>query len=167
MGTNLSKKHYSYTIKDFYKELRNRDKADGKKIVDIITYKQYRALFEDLFQAISAKIIYENFMWYLPYGLGSIYIAAAKVNPDNIQIDFLKTKKLGKVVRFLNRHTDGMYFRFRWNKEYVNFKNRSIYQFTAVASDYSFKKGIGKRALPKHIFDLAHDPEKRQYIKIR
>lgn len=158
MPTAPVKKHFTYTIKDFH----NKYKKEGKTEV---TYKKYRSIIKDFFLGVFKKIIYENFTFVMPYSLGLILVKAVKTNPKNLSIDFHQTKKTGKVVRHLNRHTRGYYFMIWWNKSHVRFKNNNFYCFKATRSQSATDQGIGKLALAKHIKDLSEDPEKRSFIR--
>lgn len=165
MATTLSKKHFSYTLKDFHKELKNREKKKGKRVSEVIPYKVYRRFIEDFFLEVFKKIIYENHIFMMPYSLGSIYVKSRKNRGDH-PIDYKTTKKLKRLVYFLNRHTFGQVFFINWNKEYVRFKNNSYYCFKPIKSQYATKQGIGTKGLGKHIRALADDPMKRSYIRI-
>lgn len=165
MPSNPTKKHFTYTIKDFYRKFKKEERDNGKEVKDIIPYKKYRSLVEDFFAEVFKKIIQEQMVFMMPYSLGSIHVKAAKINPKNLAIDFKKTKELGKTVRHLNTHTYQYYFMVKWEKGYV-LKNRTCYKFKPTASKYATKNGAGKKALSKHIRKLSEDPETRSFIRI-
>jgi hypothetical protein len=164
--TNPTKKRFTYTIKDSYKDYRVHKKANGVSIPDIITYAKYRDVLEDFFMEISKKMIQENFIFMLPYRLGSIMVRAFKTNLDKAKIDWAKSKEVGKIVKHLNLHTFGYYFGFVWSKSHVSFKNNPFYSFCATSSKKASNLGIGKKGLSKYIIDSANDPNKPSYIKI-
>lgn len=156
--TNPVKKHYTMTIKDFYREYR---KAGGQ-----LEYKLYRKIVEKFFLEISRKIIYENMIFMMPYSLGSVFVKSRKTNYKNARIDWGKTREQGKIVKCLNNHTYGYYFGITWDKSYVRFRNNSMYSFCATSSKKATRLGIGKKGLSQHIMKLSKDPTKRSYIRI-
>jgi len=165
--TTLSKRHFSYTIKDFHQAFRRKKiKEEKKRRAEVISYDRYKVIMRSFFKELSKKIIYENFIFAMPYSLGSIYIKATKGTTRNFAIDYNKTKKLGKVVRHLNLHSFGTYYHFYWNTKLVLFKNKKYYIFKSIESKLSSKNGVGRRSLSNHIKELARDPERRSYIKI-
>lgn len=166
MPTSPTKKRYTYTIKDFYKDYRDQLKDEDVPCDEIIDYRLYREIIEEFFLEISRRVIYDNFTFMMPYSLGSVFIKAYKSSASNLPINWAKTRELGRVVKHLNLHTFGYYFGFKWDKSYVRFRNNNYYVFTPTASRKASRLGIGKKGLSKHIFDLAKDPEKRSYIKI-
>jgi len=166
MATNPVKKHFSFTIKDFYKIFKDDKKASGKSCKNIIPYKVYKGIIEDFFEAVMKLVIYDNFTFRMPYSLGIIMIKAYKTNLKKASIDYNQTKKTGKVVRFLNQHTYGYYFGFIWDKSYSRFKNHSLYKFKATKSDHATRLGIGKISLSRHIKKLSLDPKQKSYTRI-
>lgn len=166
---NPAKKHFSYTIKDFYKRYRRREIEKGNRASDVIAYKHYRNIIEGMFAEIQRSIIYDRTVWVMPYSLGRTLVKAKKnanIRKSTKAIDFHLTKKHGKVIRHLNIHTNGYYFMFSWDKSYSRFRNRAYYTFSATTSPNATKVGIGKRGLSKHIIDLSKNPEKRSYVRI-
>ena len=166
MATVPTKKHFTYTIKDFYREYKNSEKDKGKSVSQMIQYKMYRMIIEGFFLHVSKKIIYDNFSFMFPYSLGTIVVKAFKTNLKNLQVDWSKSKEVGSIVKHLNLHTYGYYFGIMWDKSYVRFKNNAYYLFCATSSRSASKLGIGKKGLSDHITALSKDPEKRSYIKI-
>lgn len=162
-NTNPVRKHFTMTIKDFYGSYKKHKKASNEEPQD---YKTYRKAMEDFFTEVSKKIIYENFTFMMPYSLGTVVVKAFKNPFKDRYIDWKTTKEVGKIVRHLNTHSFGYYFGIVWDKSYVRFRNNAYYTFTARKSDKATRNGIGKKALSKHIRELAKDPTKRAYIKI-
>lgn len=159
MPTNLPKKHFTYTISDFYKEYK-------KESDNPIPYKLYKDIIVDFFVEIMKKIIYENHVFQLPHGLGSILVKARKTNLQNARVDFHLTKKFNKTIRHLNQNTFGYYFHIWWEKKHKSFNNHQFYQFKPAESKCATDRGVGKKALSNHIKETAKDPLKKSYIKI-
>lgn len=167
MATNPLKKHLSYTIKDFYNEYKRTQKNKGTPVSKIISYKTYKKIVEDFFEFLQKKIIRENFIFVMPYSLGSNYIKARKTNPAYEGcIDYAMTKKVGKVVRHLNLHTFGYYYASVWDKTYVRFRNKVYYNYTSTASTHTVEKGIGRKGLSAYIIECSKDPNKKSYTRI-
>ena len=159
-----SKHQFTYSIVDFYKLFYKKQIAIGVPKDQIMPYKKYRMLMEDVLMRISKKIIYENYVFNMPYSLGTLYIKACSYNPDTAKIDYTKTKQAKTLVKFLNRHSFGYHFKFKWDKDYVSFRNRQYYNFKPVRGND--KNKIGKTGLSHHIFDIAKDPNKKSYKRL-
>jgi len=166
MATTPVKKHFTFTIKEFYKEYRLDKRSAGVPCKNIIDYKTYKKIIEDFFVEIMKKIIYENYCFMMPYSLGSILVKSFKTNLKKALVDFKTTRAIGKVVKYINQHTFGYYFGIVWDKSYVRFKNNAYYSFSATSSAPATKLGIGKKALSDHINELSQDPTKRSYIRL-
>lgn len=167
--SNPVKKHFTYTVKDFHKRYKEFKVQEGVNKNDVIPYKNYKLIIEQMFLEINKDIIYNQLIWVLPYSLGRHFIKAKKnanIKKSRTAIDFHLTKKLGKVVRHMNTHTFGYYFQFYWDKTYSRFRNRAYYIFTATKSKKATRNGVGKLALSKHIRELSEDPLRRSYIRI-
>lgn len=160
MPTNPVKKHLTYSIYDFYK-LYVREQRKLGVVGKVMPYRKYRNIIEDLLQRVSIKIIKENYVFTMPYGLGCIFVKGFNYDPTVVKVDFITTKKVGRLVRFLNRHTFGFHFKFRWDKDYSNFRNRAYYVFKPIRD----KAGIsGKTGLSKHLFEVSKN--KKTYTRL-
>lgn len=165
--TQPVRRHFTFTIKDFYAEYR-KEKKKTMPCKDIRPFKQYKPILEDWWEAISKKIIYENFTFMMPYSLGSLHVKAYKMKNlrKRAKIDYNLTKQIGKVVRHINTHSFEHFFGVKWDKSYVRFKNNSLYKFTHTSSQKATDRGIGKRGLGQHIRDRSKDQKIKSYIKI-
>lgn len=167
MPTNPQKKHYTMTLKDFYKEFKRELRVEKEELK--YSYARYREIMEDFFMECFKRMIHENFLFMMPYSLGTIAVKSFNGNRTNLKkrkIDWKKTKEYGTIVRHLNTHTFGYYFGIMWDKSYVRFRNNAYYVFRATSSDYATRNGVGKKALSKHIRNIANDPNAKSYIKI-
>lgn len=166
MSTTPVKVQFTYTIKDIHRDYVKKQKAKGIPLKDIIPYKAYKKVFEDLWIAVGKKIIYENFTFTMGHRLGHIRIKAFKYSPSNAEVDFYNTKKYKKVIKFINRHTFGVTYRRWWERDHVIFKNRTSYVFSGAQGTYADKSGVGKKNIAAHIKHLSVTPEKRSFINI-
>jgi len=106
-------------------------------------------------EAITDKMIDNNFVFSMPYKLGMIGIIKKKPKlivlknkiVGNIRKDFGASRKLWKqqypdltmqeiykiknkkYIYYTNEHTDGYIYKFKWLKETASFKNSNIYKF--------------------------------------
>jgi hypothetical protein len=84
----------------------------------------------------------------MPFGLG--YIVIAKYRPKtytskSLSIDYKSSKEEGKVIYYLNEHSDGYKYRLYWSKIPKTFIDRYKYQLNLVREN--------KRYLAKLIFN--------------
>lgn len=168
MATTPVRKHYSKTIKDFYKEYKKYKKSQGLKVSEILTYNQYRDIIRDVFKEISQSIIFDQRPFYMPHRLGTILITSFKTNLDPSKewvIDKNLSKKYGKRILHTNHHTFGWCYKFKWVTNYVNFRNKAYYVFKAIKSKYATENNVGRGAFSKHIKEIADDPKSKSYLK--
>lgn len=164
-NTIPTKKHFSCTIKDFYAEYR-KEKKKTIAIKEIIPYQIYRQILRDLFLAISKKIIYENFTFMMPYGLGSLLVKSRKIDPKDAKIDYISSKKYKKPIKFLNTHSFGYSFFVAWDKSYVRFKNYTMYLYKNTKSKQASDKGIGVKGLSNEIKRKSLNKNERSYLRM-
>lgn len=108
---------------------------------------------EDFFILVCRKIIKESFIFVLPLAMGYIYMKGTKCPPDKAYIDWVATKKLKKIVRYLNLHTFGYFYTVRWKKSHVRFTNKTIYKFSLVGGPHAKEKGSGKGMISEHLLN--------------
>ena len=163
--TNPVRKHYSITIKDLYKEYKDKKKEEGFLVSEIIPYKKYRKIVEKFFAGAFEKMIKERAVLLFPYKIGTFLIVSSKLPINQLPVDYNETIKHGRVMRHTNTHTHGYCFRIKWNND-VSLRNKSVYQFSAIRSKYALKHNAGKKALARHIKELSKDPTRRSFAKI-
>lgn len=165
MATTPTKKHFTYTIKDFYEKYRKAKKKAGQTN-EIVPYKVYRKIIEAFFLHISKKIIYENYSFMLPYSLGTLLVKAVRTNIHKAKIDYKKSKEFRKPIKLINTHTFGYYFMIKWDKSYTGFINNTYYLFSNTSSEKAERQGVGRQGLSDYIKTLSTDKTRRSYIKI-
>lgn len=79
----------------------------------------------------------------LPERLGHIVVTKFKSKNINRPIDWVNTKKVGKIIPLLNLHSFGFMFHIRWFKMVTIFKNRRIYRFEPYRL---FKRAVAANA---------------------
>lgn len=137
----------TYTIYDFYESFDEKDKIDKKIFISLV---------KEFFELYFKKIVVDRKRYKLPYNLGVHRIKKRKLKSYIIpKIDFNATKKLGKTVYHLNKHTNGYYFRWFWDKEEARFKNKSFYTFELTKKNTTF--------LANEIIKCAKDPYLKDY----
>lgn len=158
MKLNKDKTIHTYTISDFYKSYEK----ERKPWDSCLSRKEYIKIMKEFFLELSLLIIKDKYHFKFPYRLGVVRIKKLKERSSSkMKIDWEKTKKLGKVVRHLNIHTDGKIFKWYWEKPHMKIKNQSFYTFRATKDDR--RKLIGTRGLAKHIKECSIDPYKKDY----
>lgn len=73
-----------------------------------------RKIAGDCSELIEDELIYNNKIFYMPFGLGSIMICKRK---GNRKIDGAFFNNTGKIKRHLNKHTDGYAAYHTWHKK--------------------------------------------------
>lgn len=116
----------SYTETDFYKYY-----IDATTDVYHISKKTYKQILLEFLKIIQTRVIEESRIVRLPYRVGSICIVKKKpkswkTSPKSF--DYQACKIYGTRVYHLNEHSDGYKYRFYWNKQDCNFKNKGMYQ---------------------------------------
>lgn len=137
----------TYTIYDFYETFELKDKIDKQTFIN---------LAKDFFSFYFERIVVQRKRYKLPSGLGVHRIKKRKLKASiKPKIDFYTTKKIGKTVYHLNKHTNGYYFRWFWDKEGVRFKNKAFYNFELTKKNTTY--------LAKEILRCAKDPYLKDY----
>lgn len=143
----------SYTIADYYVSYKNYIEQDT---VYDIPYSTFRNIVSDYFKYIQQEVIEESKEFKLPCRLGTLCIV--KRQPKNfdsksLRIDYRESKVQGKIVYFLNEHSDYYKFRLHWSKKESLLTNKTKYQFILTRAN--------KRRLAQIIKNKEHD-----YIEI-
>lgn len=144
----------SYTIADYYVSYKNYIEQDT---VYDIPYSTFRNIVSDYFKYIQQEVIERSKEFKLPCRLGTLCIV--KRQPKNfdsksLRIDYHESKVQGKIVYFLNEHSNFFKFRFLWSKKNSLLINKTRYQFVATRAN--------KRRLAQIIKNKEHD-----YIEIQ
>lgn len=104
---------------------RDGQKAKGKKSVS-------QQVFRNVCSSFNKKLVdkaLEGFHMQLPHHMGFLRIVGRKGNIDKLSIDWAATKELGETIYHDNRHTDGNYYFWNWNKPNHLVKNMQHYAF--------------------------------------
>lgn len=150
-GTEKLESHYNLPhYYDFYRESTFKNDWNHPYY---IKRSLYNKILKEYYKEISRMIIYENYEYKLPSRLGVICIR--KYKPLNkiengelinkLPVDIGATMKLWNsneearkkkiLLRHLNKHTDGYVAKFFLIKHTANFKNKSLYNFTATRTN--------------------------------
>lgn len=148
----LGKNNCDYGMRDIYREYRKQ----SKNFVDRSTFSK---ILNEYNERIMTAMIYENLIFKMPYRLGEVRIQRRRMTPyvkdgevvkSHIMPDWKATldywreqypdltdeeiKQIPgkKVLRHLNKHTNGYSARFFWDKNYSNAINQSCYIFKAT-----------------------------------
>jgi hypothetical protein len=80
----------------------------------------------------------------MPYRLGSIRVKKQKVNLNNLRIDFKYFNETGIKKKYLNEHTGGYYFFYKWAKTLADVKNKYYYTFFPTRANKKSLVGLLK-----------------------
>lgn len=136
------------TIPDSFSEYRGK-----------LTRRQYIKLLKDFFWEISYIIIRKNYYFKLP-GMGKILIKKYKCPSKNLNYDYKLYNETGLKKKLLNLHTDGFYFRFKWEYTCKQDNNLRYYKFKSIRGE---DKQIGARGLAAWIKKCSVDPTLKDY----
>jgi len=99
-----------------------------------LDYKTYQKVLKAFAEGVGYNIVHNNNYFTMPYGLGQWRIQEKEIHQKivdgklehNLRINFMATnalyerdleaKKAGKKIYYLNDHTDGKVYKFKWEK---------------------------------------------------
>ena len=125
----------SNTIPDFYQYYLTNIERDTVYDVD---YTTYRKILTEYFKYLMSQVMDKSREIKLPCRLGTLSIV--KRRPKNydsksLRIDYKESKEQGKIIYFINDHSDFFKYRFYWNKQNCMTPNKSKYQFVATRAN--------------------------------
>jgi hypothetical protein len=129
-------------IPNAYRHYRGKKKEEGKEYVS-------ESVFKKVCYSFNKKLIdrvLDGFHTQLPYHMGFIRVVGRKAKVDNMSVDFKATKEHGQVMYHDNRHTDGHYFFWDWQKPNHLVRNLIHYTFKPARGNRgtSPKEKLGK-----------------------
>lgn len=133
-----------YGIKDIYNFYTKKKKDSGKEYV---SSKSFGTVLKQFNKEICNAIVLDSYEYRMPYRLGYLRIRKFKtrlvLDPDgnlrtgHLHPDWVATKQLWeknlkakeekKIVWHTNKHTQGFYCKWYWDKSVCNIKNSSVY----------------------------------------
>lgn len=158
MPTNPPKKHFTYTIRDFYKDYRkacNKQDRFPKR-----PYIKYRDFIYDVFAEIFHTIIKDCWHFVLPYSLGEFYLKENKRNTGKRVYCKKASIREKRPVYTFNNHTLRKTFKFTWDKTYARFPTAKYYKFELIDGEEKLhlKYNVGRRFIARHLFSIGEDP---------
>jgi len=141
-------------ILDFYHWLvKHRwDKKKEKKI----TQSKYTIFIGTFFQLLRNKIIEENWIWTMPYKMGSLYMKRVTIeNEETMPYNKKHYMETGEKIRYSNKHSFGQRFTLRFDRTFATFINKGITEFRAG--------GETRRKIRDTIFDRI-GPYKKSFV---
>ncbi len=113
-----------------------------------VSRKEYRDIVCDFNKEIAEEIVVNAYEFIMPSKLGTIFVGKRKsrieldengeVKYTNYPIDWMESKKRGKIIRNFNEHTDGYRCYWCYTKTTANYNNKSIYFFRATRTNTRF-----------------------------
>jgi len=150
-GRTKNKIQNPYTMPDMYKDYTVKIEKGTLYDIDYNTYVSIVSMYNK----IMIDNLYNGFVMYLPYKLGSFQIVKKKMYfstqiNKKLGIDWVNTVKYGKVIHHLNEHSDGYKFLFHWDKKRNGgIKNINSYRFIPTRTI--------KRTLAKYVKEFKRD----------
>jgi hypothetical protein len=136
-------KRSSLTLTDAYvnylERLEATDKIpDSQKEKYRIHYNVYRAVMTRLVELIVADIL-RGRPFVMPYKLGRIMVDKKRtLDAKKLRVDWKATMEHNMKIFHLNEHSNGYYYRIRWDKEDAVVPNK--YRWSFVAASHIKKK---------------------------
>jgi hypothetical protein len=78
--------------------------------------------------------------------------------------EYPETKKQGKVVRFLNKHSEGYTYRICWSRSMAYFTNKSVY---TLVINRDVKRGLAKKIFLGEMSDGTHVRKRKDYPNLK
>ena len=128
-GRGKNKIQSPYTLKDTFVFYKNE--VEDNPVYEI-EYSEYVDIVTEFYKTVMDHILLKAGTFYMPYGLGDIYVVKAKLKLENIdhkQLDWKTTNEVGKRVYHLNEHSGGYKYLFQWEKFKSRIKKLYIYRF--------------------------------------
>jgi hypothetical protein len=147
----------SYGIYRYYRSLLKLRGYKDKRSEFNVSFAKFSEVIQLFNMKARNALIYESWVFKLPYRLGTIYIRRIPMNirldsngelyRHNLKPDWHRTKKLWKemypdltkeeikqipnkkIVYFTNEHTGRYKFRIHWEKKYCNIPGHGPYEF--------------------------------------
>lgn len=141
----------SFTQREMYNDYKKHRKLNSK-----VTRDNFSKIVFKFNREIIKLILYHNFQFKIPHGLGMLSIMKVKKhgyilddNGEVISIDLVKdrlrtwdlwqndpkAREEKRYIYFLNEHTDGYVYRYAWTKKGVNIPNYRSYSFSPTRSN--------------------------------
>jgi hypothetical protein len=108
----------------FYNMYVEYRKKEGFKDLPELGRKEYTSFITSYLNKVAEKVVFEGFVFILPYFLGRIYYRKSN------RAGFInKTYEKENKNRTLNLHTFRKFLSLKWDKELAWFKNRTVWRF--------------------------------------
>lgn len=121
-------KNNTYLLLDIYKDYINNIEGNSVYTVDSVTFADIQ---KEYYEALLHKIIYEAYVYKLPFRLGYFGIIKKKINFTSKSVnnvDWEATRKYGRYIRHINDHSSNFRYYFSWSKIKCGMMNKSLYR---------------------------------------
>lgn len=145
MSSGVWKNKSDFGVNDLYKHYKKLRKGKG---LDFIPQSLFAKILKDYNKAICEKVVEEAYEFRLPFRLGFLRIRKhknvvkldedGKLDTSNMHPDWKATwdlwkrkpeaREAKKLIFHRNKHTNGCYFKYYWDKRTCNIKNSSVYK---------------------------------------
>ena len=152
MGVHGVKYKTDYNVIDMYKSYKSKRRDSGKEPVTLSVYRKVLKTFN---AEICKDIVHNSGEYRMPYRLGYLRIRKFKTRlklddegnlvTKHLQVNWKETKKLWasneeakvakKIIWHNNKHTQGYYFKWYWDKRACNITNSSVYSLVMTRAN--------------------------------
>jgi hypothetical protein len=137
--------HRTVTIYDFFETYTGSESRE-----------KFISTLEDFFtELVQSLIIEKKYVFRMPHGMPPLRIQKKKVILDKLRVDWESTKKNDRKMYHLNKHSDGYFFKFFWDKRSGTRTGGNIYKF--------YPNREHRHYLSHYIKKCASDPYLRDY----
>jgi len=147
----MARENKRTTLKDIYFNFyTNEVDPDSEYFLD---YKEFRNAVETLLTLHVMYVVNTGKKIHFPHGMGLLYIKRLKdYENKHKKIDFGLTKKLGVTVYHRNKHSNGYYGRFKWDKSKHYIRNKQLFKFkpSRAAARYLAKQIKEKNTIVRY-----------------
>ena len=164
MKGNPQKKHFTFTIKDFWKK-HKRSMITRKTRDKILDYHTYKELMWDFFAEIFHLIIWEKWDFVIPYKCGVLKLTHRHSSNMHALINHNETKKRGKYIQYTNKHSRGKVYSVKWIKDGLYFDNSKIYAYRTTSGTLAKKYGTGKVGIYEMAMKIHREPLDGKFSK--
>ena len=120
----------SNTITDIYKYYTDNYEYE-------VDYSIYKDVVSSFFKLLRDNLIEEGKTIKIPFNLGYLDVVKSKkwLKANKLSVDFKSTNELGKVIYYLNDHSDGYKYMCHWSKIGSKVSNLNKYRFVLTRAN--------------------------------
>lgn len=133
-----NKIQHPYTMKDIYLDYIS---TINKRTPYYVSFLDFCELSKMYCTRIINKIVLESKSFKIPFRLGRLFVSKKKpkiLSDSTLSVDWLETRKAGKIIRHINDHSNGYKYRFTWSKKTAFVINQTYYRLVLSRDNKRF-----------------------------